>query len=168
MYDAIRKCDYERWAGAKRGYDKYSIVAKINEPAPSYPIPCDPVSEGANRWTTPTEPAKLYSVGRPLEPAKLYSVGMLVTPHPVDWTGFYISFYGSGNFNHLAQQERFGMTNAVTNEFSDRSQAMGFGFGAGYLFQTGIPNILVGGSASFDVLNQDTLHTFPGAFGFFL
>jgi hypothetical protein len=64
----------------------------------------------------------------------------------------------------LVQRELLGPV--VTNDFSDRSQGIGFGIGAGYLFQTSIPNILVGASASLDVLKLDTLHTIPG--GFFL
>jgi hypothetical protein len=178
MYAAIRKCDYDRWAGARRGYDKYSIVAKSNTPAPSYPIPCNPVSEGTNRWTTPTEPDKLYSVGRPLEPAKLYtvgtlfepaklySVGTLGRPQPFNWSGFYIGVNGSGNFNTLGQTERFKMNNVVTNDFSDSSTAIGGGFSAGYLFAPWNNNIVVGPFASVDFPNQSTDHTVPG--GFFL
>jgi opacity protein-like surface antigen len=120
-----------------------------------------PITPGAG----PQEPAKLYSVGRPLEPAKLNSVGTLVKP-PVHWSGWYVAVDGSENFNTLGQQERFKMNGAVTNDFSDSSQATGFGFGAGYLLQTGLPNIVVGASGSLDVLNQDVNHNFAG--GFFL
>jgi opacity protein-like surface antigen len=113
-----------------------------------------------------TEPAKRYSVGGNLKPPTLYSVGTLFKPQPASFTGPNIGFNGSGNFNTLGQQERFKMNNMVTNDFSDSGQALGFGFSAGYLFPTGNPNILAGISASLDVLNQDTNHTFFG--GFFL
>ena len=113
-----------------------------------------------------TEPVKRYSVGGNLKPATLYSVGTLVRPQSASFTGPNIGFNGSGNFNTLGQQERFKMNNMVTNDFSDSSQAIGFGASAGYLLAPWNNSILVGGSASLDVLNQDTIHTFPG--GFFL
>ncbi|MDE2379262.1 hypothetical protein [Bradyrhizobium sp.] len=115
---------------------------------------------------TQQEPAKLYSVGRRIEPAKLYSVGTLVRPPTASFAGWFISGNVSGNFSALDQTEIFKMTNVVTNRFSDSSQTVGFGFNAGYLFAPWNNGILVGASASVDVLNQDTSHTFPG--GFFL
>jgi opacity protein-like surface antigen len=157
MESAISNCDYARWANSKRIYD--SATAKLREypnaavwrpkAAPPYPDSCPP-----------------RTAGRPFEAGKLYSVGTLVRPQPVHWNGWYVAVDGSGNFNTLGQQERFKMNNAVTNDFSDSGQAMGFGFSAGYLFQTGIPNIVVGASASLDVLNQDVNHNL--ASGFFL
>jgi opacity protein-like surface antigen len=109
------------------------------------------------------EPGKLYSVGRRYEPPKLHSVGTQVKP-PVHWSGWYVAVDGSGNFNTLGQEERFKMTNAVTNSFSDSSQAIGFGFSGGYLFQTGIPNIVVGASAYLDILNEVVNRNFANGF----
>jgi opacity protein-like surface antigen len=65
----------------------------------------------------------------------------------------------------LGQTERFRMTDAVTNQFSDSSNAVGGGLSAGYLFPLG-NNIFVGPAVSVDFLNQNTNHDFAG--GFFL
>jgi opacity protein-like surface antigen len=82
----------------------------------------------------------------------------------VGFTGFYIGGFVAGNFNTLGQTETFKMTDDVTNRFSDKSNAVGGGFNAGFLFSPWNSNILVGPSASVDFLNQDTNHTFPGNF----
>jgi outer membrane immunogenic protein len=114
--------------------------------------------------TYPQPPEKLYSVGRPLKPAKLYSVGTPVRPPVFDWSGFYIGANGSGNSHMLGQTERFKMTNAITNDFSDSSSAIGGGFEAGYLFPLWNNSFLVGLFGSVDFPNQSTNHTFGGGF----
>jgi hypothetical protein len=173
MTAAIKACDYDEWAKAKSSYDYFVPRSRIEDrqgvpDAPSYPFPCIP-SPRQLRTTnirSQQEPAKLYWVGGNLKPAKLYSVGTPRSPGPVNWSGFYITPYATGNFNTLGQTERFKMTNVITNDFSDSSSAMGGGFVAGYLFAPWNNNFLVGLFGSVDFLNQNTNRTFPG--GFFL
>ena len=131
------------------------------------------LQEEVNRFPRCKQPEaalKLYQVGtlrkRPGPPDLPREVGLLNRPPVFDWSGFYIGANGSGNFNTLGQTERFKMTNAVTNDFSDSSSAIGGGFEAGYLFPLWNKSVLVGLFGSVDFPNQSTNRTFAN--GFFL
>jgi hypothetical protein len=112
---------------------------------------------------------KLYHVGTLRKraeppPEKPKEVGLRTGPMvgpPTGFAGFYIGGNLNGNFNWLGQTETFKATNDVTNRFSDSSNAVGGGFDVGFLFSPWNNNILVGPSASIDILRQDTNHTFP-------
>src|SRR5664280_47569 len=75
--------------------------------------------------------------------------------------GAYAGVSGIGSFNTLGQQERSKLTDAVTNDFQNASQAMGLSLNGGVLFSPWNNNILIGPSASIDIFKQDTIHNFP-------
>jgi hypothetical protein len=81
-------------------------------------------------------------------------------------TGLSFGLNFSGNFHMLGQTETSEATGAVTNDFSNSSEALGVGFNARFLFPVGNSGVLAGPNVSFDYLNQDTSHALGG--GFFL
>jgi hypothetical protein len=65
MKIAIKKCDYDLWAGAKRDYDTPLGSGNLTPPAaPSYPIPCTPEARKLRttniRNPPSSEPVRLY------------------------------------------------------------------------------------------------------------
>jgi opacity protein-like surface antigen len=144
MTAAIKACDYDKWAAAKKQYDLYSGSFQsrggTSPDAPSYPIPCYPPEERAD-------------IGARIGGPRIEAASS---------TGFYIGGNVSGNFNTLRQTETSKATDVVTGRFLDSSNAVGGGIVTGFLFSPWNNNILVGPSASVDFLRQDTNHNFPG------
>jgi opacity protein-like surface antigen len=170
MQSAIDKCDRYAYDLARSDYDFRAPIAPIFKSAPEYPEPCSRKLRTTNIRTPPsTEPVKLYQVGTLRKraeptPEERQEIGARIGGPRVEaasFTGFYLGGNVGGNFNWLGQTETFKMTNAITNQFSDSSSAVGGGFNAGLLFSPWNNNILVGPSASIDFLRQDTIHTFP-------
>jgi len=78
------------------------------------------------------------------------------------FAGFHVGADVAVNFNRLGQTETISGTDVVTNRFNDSSNGVGGGLNAGFLSPVGNGPFLIGPSASFDLMHQDTFHTFPG------
>jgi opacity protein-like surface antigen len=170
---AIEKCDYFAWLSNKRDYDTYASLGAAAAgfsppPAPPYPFPCYETRKlrttNVRTPPAPPEPVRLYQV----IPPTFFTPGRSTANTalgPSNFSGLYLEGHVTGNLNMLRQTEIFEATRVVTNEFSDSSNVLRGGFGAGYLVPLG-KNFLIGPTFSVDFLNQDTNHNFPG--GFFL
>jgi opacity protein-like surface antigen len=122
-------------------------------------------------------PVKLYHVGVGPKPKLFDPVPPSTSPGDEDpqkreqieigssgraWTGLWLGVETLENFGHVRSTETSADTGAVTNQFSDSGDPLGFGVIAGYNFRPWNNNIVVGPFASFDWLNQTINHTFTG------
>src|ERR1700687_3314879 len=146
METAIQESDYDSWVSAKSDFVRFAYPHAIgdNPPAaPSYPFPCYPVKRAAEPPAKPRrriqtdfdiELRERLRTGKRPEVEERVEIGARIGGPRVEAASFTgLSFGGnvSGNFNWLGQTETFKMTNAITNQFSDSSNAVGGGFNAG-------------------------------------
>ena len=119
---------------------------------------------GVYGYVNKTNPSEPSIVVRPLRSGGLTRRLRQVPcapPQTASSGGFYIGGNVAGNFNGLGQTEMSKTSDVINNRFSDSSQAMGFGLNAGFLTSPWNNNILIGPSASIDIMKQDTIHDFP-------
>ena len=121
---------------------------------------------GVYGYVNKTNPSEPSIVVRPLRSGGLTRRLRQVPcapPQTASSGGFYIGGNVAGNFNGLGQTEMSKTSDVINNRFSDSSQAMGFGLNAGFLTSPWNNNILIGPSASIDIMKQDTFTTFRPA-----